>query len=128
MLEKIQLPKGNYIQNEYEANRRLSNTLTGKDSIPKTQTAVKVNTNYQTNTLTSKVDVTRATGTSSYNYTFNKNNSTTSITGTGNLNLAATYGNSTKTELPTAVQSNSTSISDIQYDTNWNVSKITKKP
>ena len=127
LLEKIQLPKGNYIQNEYEANRRLSNTLTGKDGIPKTQTAVKVNTNYQTNTLTSKVDVTRATGTSSYNYTFNKNNSTTSITGTGNLNLAATYGNSTKTELPTAVQSNSTSISDIQYDTNWNVSKITKK-
>jgi RHS repeat-associated protein len=127
LLEKIQLPKGNYIQNEYEANRRLSKTVTGKDGIPKTQTAVSVNTNYQTNALTSKVDVSRAGTTSSYNYTFNKNNSTTGITGSGNLNVSASYGNSTRTELPTAVQSNSTNISDIQYDSKGNATSITKK-
>lgn len=127
LLEKIQLPKGNYIQNEYEANRRLSKTVTGKDGIPKTQMAVSVNTNYQTNSLTSKVDVTRANTTSSYNYTFNKNNSTTGITGSGSLSIAATYGNTTKPELPTAVQSNSTNISDIKYDSKGNVTSITKK-
>ena len=127
LLEKIQMPKGNYIQNEYEANRRLSKTVAGVNGTPKTQTAVSVNTNYQTSALTSKVDVTRANTTSSYNYTFNKNNSTTAISGSKNLNISATYGNSGKPELPTTVQSNSTSISDIKYDTKGNVTSITKQ-
>ncbi|MBK6283957.1 MAG: S-layer homology domain-containing protein [Draconibacterium sp.] len=59
LLEKIQLPKGNYIQNTYEANRRLQKSVTGVNGIPTVETSITVNANYQNNTMVSTVQVDR---------------------------------------------------------------------
>ena len=126
LLEKIQLPKGNYIENEYDANRRLNRTVSGVDGVPTTETAVTVNANYNSGVSTmSRVDVTRnGSNTASYNYTFNANNSMTKMTGEEGLSVSRTYGNSSLPELPTAIQSNNTNISNITYDAKGNITKI----
>ncbi|MEI6751606.1 MAG: RHS repeat-associated core domain-containing protein, partial [Paludibacter sp.] len=126
LLQKIQLPKGNYIQNDYDANRRLSKTVTGVNGVPTAQTAVSVNTNYQTGALSSAVQVTRSATTSTYNYNFDKYNNTTAITGSNNMNVSAAYAG-TKKELPTSVSTNSANLSSIQYDGSGNVIQVTKK-
>ena len=126
LLTKIQLPKGNYIENEYDANRRLSKTVSGVDGVPTSQTSVSVKASYGNATSTkSQVDVVRDTKTSSYKYTFNANNSVTSMTGEENLFVNSTYGSSVHPQLPTAIESNSTNISDVTYDEKGNVTSMT---
>ena len=126
LLAKIQLPKGNYIENEYDANRRLSQTVSGVGSTPTTQTNVSVTAKYgSTVTTQSQIDVKRGSQTSSYNYTYNANNVVTRLTGEENLYVNSTYGNSTHPQLPTKVQSNSTNVSNVSYDDKGNITSIT---
>ena len=126
LLTKIQLPKGNYIENEYDANRRLNKTVSGVNGVPTTETAVTVNANYGSSTSTqSRVDVTRnGSNTSSFNYTYNSNNCVTKMTGEG-LSVNKTYGNSNHPQLPTVIQNNSMNINSIQYDDRGNITSMT---
>ena len=124
LLTKIQLPKGNYIENEYDANHRLTQTKT-----PSTQTDVKVTADYNTTaSITSQVDVAHHwEEKSTYNYTFNENNMMTNLTGEEGLFVNGTYGNSAHPELPTALKSNKADVSEILYDKKGNVTQVTVK-
>ena len=128
LLSCIQLPKGNYIKNEYDANYRLKNTESGIGSIPTTKTSVTVQAEYGSSAIKtlSQVDVMRGSNTSSYEYTFNENNVMTKMTGAKNLSVESTY-DSTHPELPKTIVSNSTNVSDITYDTKGNVTSVTVK-
>lgn len=121
LLSEIQLPKGNYIKNQYDANSRLTRTENGT-----TQTDVAVQPQYgSTMTTNSRVDVTRGGANSStYNYTYNKNNVATKLTGNQGLYVNSTYGNSSHPELPTAISSNSTNVSNVTYDSRGNITKV----
>ncbi len=126
LLSRIQLPKGNYIENEYDTNRRLSKTEKGLDGVPSTKTSISVTADYSgTASTQSQVDVERGLQQSSYHYTFNENNILTQMTGDKDLYMHSDYGNSDRPELPTAIQSNSTTISNINYDTKGNITDIT---
>ena len=124
LLVRIQLPKGNYIENEYDANHRLRMSKT-----PSTQTDVKVTADYvATASITSQVDVKRNLGgVSTYKYTFNENNMMTVLTGEEGLFVNGTYGDSAHPELPTALKSNNADVSEILYDKKGNVIQITVK-
>lgn len=121
LLSEIQLPKGNYIKNQYDANSRLTRTEDGS-----TLTQVNVQPTYgSTMTTNSTVNVTRGgSNTSTYNYTYNKNNVITGMTSTQGLNMNSTYGNSSHPELPTAISSNSTNVSNVTYDSRGNITKV----
>ena len=119
------MPKGNYIENEYDANRRLKKTVSGVNGVPTTETALTINTNYSSSVAPkSRVDVNRGSNTSSYNYTYNANNMVTKMTGKEGLSVTNTYGNSSHPQLPTAIQTNSSNVSNIIYDEKGNVKQI----
>ena len=125
LLTNIQLPKGNYIKNTYDSNRRLTQTENGTS-----KTTVNVNTSYgsygASASTTSQVKVTRSgSSTSAYNYAYNGNNVVTSMTGPKGLSISNTYGNNLHPELPTGVTTNSTNISNITYDNKGNVKSVT---
>lgn len=122
LLTEIQLPKGNYIRNQYDANRRLTQTKNGT-----TQTDISVNTNYGSSyPVTSRVDVTRnGSNTSTYNYQFNTNNVVTSMSGPEQMSVTNTYYSDTnKCHLPKTITTNNTNISNIAYDEKGNVKSI----
>lgn len=129
LLTRIQLPKGNYIENEYDANRRLKRTESGVNGVPTTQTAVTVAANYSNGAAVSTqstVNVKRSgSQPSSYHYTYNGNNVVTSMTGGEGLFVNSTYGNSAHPQLPTAIQDNSTNVSNVTYDAKGNVTSVT---
>ena len=126
LLEKIQLPKGNYIENDYDANRRLSSTVSGVNGVPTAQTNITVAATYGSSVSTkSTMVVDRGSQSSTYNYTYNGNNAVTKITGNQSLSVTNTYGNSSHPELPTAIKTNSTNVSNITYDAKGNVTKVT---
>ena len=128
LLTKIQLPKGNYIKNEYDLYHRLSHTERGVDNVPTTEIDVEVRTDYGgSNTTVSTVDVTRSgSRKSSYNYIFNSNNVMTNMTGKRGLFVEASYNDeSTQPHLPESIRSNKTNVSDITYDDMGNVESIT---
>ena len=129
LLSRIQLPNGNYIENEYDANSRLKNTVSGVSGVPTTKTSVNVTAQYGGSSISteSQIDVERGTKTSSYNYTYNENNVVTGVTGAGGMYVNGTYGNTNYPELPTAMQSNSTNISNVSYDAKGNITSITLK-
>ncbi len=120
LLTKIQLPKGNYIENEYDANRRLTRTENGES-----RTDVLIQPHYGSSMSTnSSVSVSRGGSSSTYNYTYNENNVVTGLTGNQGLFVNSTYGNSSHPELPTAISSNSTNVSNVTYDSKGNVTKV----
>ena len=126
LLEKIQLPKGNYIENDYDAKRRLSKTVSGVNGVPTTETDVTVTASYGSSTSTkSKVVVNRGSQSSTYNYTYNANNAMTKLTGNQSLSVTNTYGSSSHPELPTAIKTNNTNVSNITYDAKGNITKLT---
>lgn len=126
LLTKIMLPKYNYIENEYDANRRLSKTVSSTDGVPTTQTNVTVSTNYGGSVNTSsRVDVSRGSTTSSYYYTYNGNNVVTKLTGAEGLSVTCTYGSSTHPQLPTIIKTNDINVSNISYDAMGNVTSMT---
>ena len=125
LLTRVQLPKGNYIQNTYDANnRRLTKTENGTST-----TTIDANTSYASYgasaSTSSTVKVTRkGSSMSTYNYSFNGNNLMTSMSGPKNMSMTSTYGNSSHPELPTAITTNSTNVSNIVYDNKGNVTQI----
>lgn len=127
LLTQIQMPKGNCINNTYDSsNRRLTQTDNGKS-----KTTVNVNTSYgsygASASTTSNVTVTRNSSTSTYKYVFNGNNLITGINGPMGLSMSSTYGNNLHPELPTSITTNSTNISNIEYDDKGNVTNIVVK-
>ena len=129
LLKKIRLPKGNYIENQYDANRRLSQTVSGGNNVPTTKTSVEVTANYGSGSINtqSKVTVERGAQSSEYRYTYNANNVMTRMTGAKDMFVNSEYDNTQHPELPTAIQNNRTNVSGITYDKNWNVASITVK-
>ena len=129
LLTKIQLPKGNYIENEYDANRRLTKTTNGLNGVPTAQTTVSVTAEYgnQAAQMTSQVDVLRNGQTSAFNYTFDTNNVVTTITGAENYSRSNTYGDNSHPELPTYIKDNELEIENICYDEKGNVTSFTLK-
>lgn len=125
LLKRIQLPKGNYIENEYEANRRLKNTAVGGQGVPRTQTSVSVVADYKAQANTqSIVKVARENKESSFTYNYNSNNVVTSMTGEEGVKMQLSYGNNSHPELPTAMKTNSSEVSDISYDERGNVTSV----
>ena len=126
LLTKVHLPKGNYIQNTYDANnRRLTQTENGTS-----KTTIKTNTTYgsygASASTTSTIEVTRkGSSKATYNYAFNNNNVMTSMSGPKNMSISNTYNyNSPQPWQPTAITTNSTNISNIEYDDKGNVTQI----
>ena len=121
LLTKIELPKGNFIENEYDTNLRLQRSYT-----PKTDTQVHVSAHYGNSISTSStIDVERGSQTSSYNYTYNDNNAVTSITGEMNMSMSAVYGNSAHPHVPTSMKTNNKDVSNVTYDDHGNIKSIT---
>lgn len=127
LLSSIQLPKGNYVENEYDANMRLKKSESGINGVPTTKTSIEVTADYGSGSIStqSKVDVERGSQSSSYHYTFNENNVVTGMTGDKGLYVNSTYGDSSHPELPTMMENNSTNVSDIIYDDRGNVTSVT---
>lgn len=125
LLTEIQLPKGNYIRNQYDANRRLTRTENGEST-----TTIDVRPTYGSSgnsaSTSSDVSVTRSSGTSTYNYKFNGNNVITSLTGPKSMSISSTYytDNANKYHLPKTITTNNTNISNITYDDKGNVKSI----
>lgn len=125
LLKRIQFPKGNYIENEYEANRRLRNTVSGMNGVPATKTSVSVSADYQGLAKTSStIQVKRNGQTSDFAYNYNSNNVMTLMNGDEGLTVSASYGNNTQPQLPTSVKSNNSDISKIDYDERGNVTEV----
>ena len=132
LLTRIQLPKGNYIENEYDQNRRLQQSITAYNNSPVTKTSVSVLADYKDGGVAtnSTVSVERESVTSSMHYEMNRFNAATHVTGEEGLERFITYGNEDDEEsglqhLPTRVESNQTTIDDIKYDSRGNVTSIT---
>ena len=126
LLARIQLPKGNYVENEYDANCRLKNTVSGQNGVPATKTSVSVAASYSNGISTkSQVNVERESGALTYDFSFNGNNAMTSLTGAQGMFIKGTYGIEEHPELPTTLQSNKTNISNISYDAKGNVTSMT---
>ena len=130
LLKRIKLPKGNYIENKYDANRRLSQTVSGVNNVPTTKTSVSVAASYGNGSASTQSTVTverDASQPSTYHYTYNGNNVMTAMTGEKGLYMNNTYGNADHPELPTAIKNNSTEVSGITYDAKGNVTRINVK-
>lgn len=126
LLASIIMPKGNIIENEYDQNCRLTNTQATMNGVPKAQTSVSVATSYGTAmSAQSQVKVNRGSQTSSFSYTYNANNSMTNMTGDEGLYVNTTYNSSAHPELPTAVKTNSTNVSNVSYDDRGNITSMT---
>lgn len=126
LLKRIQLPKGNYIENEYEANRRLKQSIAGLNGVPQSKTAISVTADYRNQARTNSVmQVERSGKTASFAYNYNSNNVLTSMRGEEGSTLEARYGSSTQPQLPTYVKTNDREFSDITYDTRGNVTSVT---
>ena len=125
LLKRIQLPKGNYIENEYDANRRLKNTAMGNKGVPQTQTSVAVAANYTGQTATqSTVTVEQSDRSQSFVYNYNSNNVLIDMKGSGGFSMQATYGNARHPQLPTKVKTQNKEVSDVNYDERGNVTRI----
>ena len=122
LLTRIRLPKGNYINNTYDSNHRLALTENGD-----ARTTVGVTPSYGSSGISTKssVSVSRASGTSDYDYTFNGNNVMTSMSGPQNMKVSVTpYTTANMQHLPQSITTNSTTIKNIEYDSNGNVKQI----
>ena len=129
LMARIQLPKGNYVENEYDMNRRLSKTVTGQNNTPTTETSLTVKSQYTDTSIgtTSQIQVTREGTTSTFNYVFNENNSITNMTGEEGYEVTNSYTDDSNPHLPTAVKSNSSDVEDIKYDDRGNITSVTVK-
>jgi RHS repeat-associated protein len=131
LLTKVQLPKGNYIENQYDLNRRLKQSTAGTGGTPKSKTAVTVASDYQANSKTVSSTVQSFHNGSlsyDYDYTFNGNNKVTKVKDSQNqVEVTAFYNNAAHATRPTSVKSNSSEIDQIQYDGKGNVTQIRQR-
>ena len=127
LLTRIKLPKGNYIENEYDQNRRLKNTVNGLNGVPATKTSIDVQTDYSNIydgcTMTaSNVSVKRSDGTG-YDgyYQYNDNNVLTEMSNHA-YSLEQNYTDNNHPELPTTISiANFADISNVVYDSQGNL-------
>ena len=129
LLKKIQLPKGNSIENEYDDNRRLAQSVTSIGGTVKNRVNVAVSSSYSSESKKINSGVETWTGSfwNRFNYSFNENNQTTQITGNQGFAVNTNYGNSQNPLLPTSITTNNANIPDIQYDSKGNITQITQK-
>ena len=127
LLARVQLPKGNYVENEYDQNRRLNQTVVGQNNTPKTKTSVSVLADYQNSVAThSTITVERDESVSSTtNFQMNENNMAVNVDGDEGFNATYTYGDERHPQLPTKINSNNTVIDEIKYDDKGNLTSIT---
>lgn len=126
LLKSIRLPKGNYINNDYDGNSRLTRTENGDSETTVNVTSTYGNSGNSAST-TSKVNVKRSTGTSTYRYEFDGNNVMTSITSPQNSNFRVSvtpYTTVGMQHLPKSIITHSTNISYIEYDDRGNVLSV----
>ena len=127
LMTKIQLPKGNYIENEYDANRRLNRTVSGINGVPTTETNVSVSASYGGSVSTkSDVSVNRGYNKSTYKYSYNENNVVKRMTNE-DFTFNAAYGNDNHPQLPTSMRTNNTNVSSVEYDSQGNILSLTVK-
>jgi len=125
LLAGIRLPNGNYVSNSYnESNYRLTKTENG-ESITTVNASTVYGSNGSSAKTTSDVRVTRSSGTSSYSYEYDSNNVMTKLNGPNNMNVNITpYATTGMQHLPKAITTNSTNISNIEYDEKGNVTRV----
>ena len=125
LLAGIRLPNGNYVSNSYnESNYRLTKTENG-ESITTVNASTVYGSNGSSAKTTSDVRVTRSSGTSSYSYEYDSNNVMTKLNGPNNMNVSIKpYATTGMRHLPKAITTNSTNISNIEYDEKGNVTRV----
>lgn len=125
LLSRIQLPKGNYIENEYDANYRLAKTVSGINGVPTTETNVSASLYYYGGSVCmgSQVNVTRDGHDYTYYYDYDLNNMPCSITSDDGLHVEWYYGDETNPTLPTYVENNRESAY-FDYDMLGNVTSF----
>ena len=134
LLRRIQLPKGNYIENEYDKNRRLTQSVAGLNNVPKTKTSVSVLADYRLGSVAtnSTVSVERESQTSTVSYEMNQYNVATRIRGDEDLESRLYYdhegdADDSQQYLPTRIETNKSVVDDIKYDKRGNVLSVTVK-
>ena len=132
LLKRIQLPKGNYIHNEYDNYYRLSTTESGLNGVPTSRTNIGIYTSFAPNMYgyswindsyqESTVTIDRGGISSSYLYILNENNVPTLIRKPNDDEATIVYEDYNHPELPTTIQQsmNGRYVS-YQYDANGNV-------
>ena len=134
LLKRIQLPKGNYIQNEYDGYYRLSMTMSGVNGVPTSTTSIGLyssfdpdhysyyNNWFEDSYMESTVTIDREGISSSYLYAINKNNVPTTIRKPDDDIATIAYDDNSHPELPTTIQQ-STNGQEVsyQYDAKGNV-------
>ena len=126
LLSRIQLPKGNYIENEYDVNCRLKNTVSGVGGSPTTRTSVRVAADYGSGSIStqSQVDVERGSQTTTYNnisYDAKGNVTKITVSGDGTLTTSMTYDGMNNLTSVTDPKGNKTTYS---YDANGNLTGV----
>lgn len=139
LLTRIKLPKGNYIQNEYDGYYRLMSTENGVNGVPTSKTNVGIYTSFAPNMnndyswyaeayMESTVTVDRGGVSSSYRYAINENNVPTRIHRPNDDDATIAYDDYSHPELPTMIQQsvNGRYVS-FQYDAKGNVTGYQNK-
>ena len=134
LLKRIQLPKGNYIQNEYDGYYRLSMTMSGVNGVPTSTTSIGLyssfdpdhysyyNNWFEDSYMESTVIVDRGGVSSSYLYAINKNNVPTIIRKPDDDIATIAYDDNSHPELPTTIQQSTYGREvSYQYDAKGNV-------
>lgn len=127
LLTRIQMPRGNYVENQYDANRRLVQTANGVGGVPQAQTSISVTSNYangQASTET-QMQVEEGGNQATYTYSYNENNMLSALSGADGLNCTLSYDNEQHPQLATGITTNRGSISDIEFDDNGNLLSFT---
>lgn len=138
LLKRIQLPKGNYIQNEYDNYYRLTSTQSGLNDVPTSRTDIGIYTSFAPNFygyswfdgsyMESTVTVDRGGTQSSYLYAINENNVPTKIRKPDDDIATIVYDDNNHPELPTTIrQSTNGRYLSFQYDAKGNVTGFQNK-
>ena len=127
LLTRIELPKGNYIENLYDDNCRLKETVDGVNGIPTVKTSIAVTANYRNgNTSTqSQVQVDNAGKTNTLQYSYNNNNAMAEFSGNNGVQLSCEYKDASHPLYATAITTNQGSLSGVQFDDRGNMIALT---
>ena len=127
LLSRIQLPKGNYIENEYDANRKLTKTVSGLEGIPTKETNVTVSLDYYDNyvSTSSEVNIMRNGQSLTYEYQFDDSNLVYGVQGP-EYSTWYNYSDEIHPELPTEIYIGTYGYIYYQYDSKGNVTECFK--
>ena len=139
LLKRIQLPKGNYIQNEYDNYYRLTSTESGLNGVQTSRTDIGIYTSFAPNMyndyswyddsyMESTVTIDRGGKYSYYLYAINENNVPTRIRKPDENVTTIVYDDYSHPELPTTIQqSDNYRYMSYQYDAKGNVTGYQNK-